>query len=142
MISYMSNPPPPLDTHFSLQSFTSQTSCSAKSNISTLCFIFALQELKCRKFYLNVRKKNYCARSQKKGTGGLERLWILHNGDIQNPKGHSPEQLAVADPALRSRVGLVLNYTTSRGAFQPQLGCDSMTLKRKGIKKMGHVPEV
>lgn len=37
-------------------------------------------------------------------------------GDIQTPNGHSPEQPALADPALSKgvRVGI------SRGAFQPQ----------------------
>lgn len=43
---------------------------------------------------------------------------------ILNRSGHGPEQPVGADPAL-SRV---LDWVVSRGAFQPQLFCDSVKL--------------
>lgn len=78
MIISVSNPPLPLDTLFSLQS-SSQMTYSGKSNISILCFIFAVEMQET----LFKQEKNYHKHSPK-----MEQVpWkdCGDNGDVQKP---------------------------------------------------------
>lgn len=60
------------------------------------------------------------------GTGCAGMLWTLHPqkyAKVQKPSGHGPEQLALGSPAWTRG----LDKVTSRGPFQPQPYCDSVT---------------
>ena len=63
------------------------------------------------------------------GDGALEQAaqggcGVSFSGDIQDPPGQGPVQLAVGDPAS----GGGLDLMTHRGPFQPLLFCDSVIL--------------